>query len=256
MGRAGDTIRLDLPSKDAPTMTLLDDGQGADTVEARGRGFGGGFHGGFHGGGFHGGGFHGGGFRGGFHSGFRGGFHGVGFRGGFVGSRRFVGFGRFGFARGFYGGFGRGYWGGYWPYYGGGYSGYYPCYAGYGSYYPGGYCPGVYYYPCVNGTSVTYSTLAPLGLGVQVSPGAGQPLVPDAPVPGEDGTYPYDGGPQNPLPAPRTMPRADPTTAPPALPLEGRAVSLPRTTSKYSYPAYGEKPRVPASSDHDLLIRR
>jgi hypothetical protein len=54
-------------------------------------------------------------------------------------------------------------------------------------------------------------------------------------------TYPYNGGPQNPVPMPDARP-ATPQSAPPrpTVPLEGRAVSLPREQHKYTYPAYGE----------------
>ena len=151
---------------------------------------GGGFHGGgFRGGGFHGGGFHGGGFhRGGYYGGYRG-----GYRGGYWGG----------------GGWGGGYYGGYYPYYGGYYSGYSP-------YYYGGYYQPYYYggYRCI---SLNGGDVGPYGVGltvisapteltqlpVQQVPSAyqyqsaakpqGLPL--PTPVPAQNQTFPYDGGP-------------------------------------------------------------
>jgi hypothetical protein len=59
-------------------------------------------------------------------------------------------------------------------------------------------------------------------------------------VPGGDPTFPYDGGPANPVPLPRT--EAGPTAAPPpTIPLEGRPVSLTTKPAKLTYPAYGER---------------
>lgn len=52
-----------------------------------------------------------------------------------------------------------------------------------------------------------------------------------------NGTYPYNGGPSNPVPLPSVQPAPQ---AQPTVPLEGRAVSLPKEEKKYTYPAYGE----------------
>jgi hypothetical protein len=54
------------------------------------------------------------------------------------------------------------------------------------------------------------------------------------------------------------MPKADPTAVPPPpVPLEGRAVSLPKGSSKWAYPAYGEAPkRTTFGQDRELLIKR
>jgi hypothetical protein len=79
------------------------------------------------------------------------------------------------------------------------------------------------------------------------------------PVPGQSapapGTYPYDGGPPNPVPP--AKPEAKP--APGAtLPLEGRTVSVPaQPLKKYAYQAYGEN-RTPSSTapDRTILIRK
>jgi hypothetical protein len=59
--------------------------------------------------------------------------------------------------------------------------------------------------------------------------------------PGED-TFPYDGGPEDPVPMPKTEPA--PTSKPPARgKAEGQVVSLRAAKpSKYRYPAYGERP--------------
>jgi hypothetical protein len=73
--------------------------------------------------------------------------------------------------------------------------------------------------------------------------------------PADDGTYQYDGGPQNPVP----MPKAEPgpangkgTQLPP-----GRVVSLPtRSAPKYTYPAYGEKPARPAFAEDRVAAAR
>jgi hypothetical protein len=116
------------------------------------------------------------------------------------------------------------------------------------------YSPPVYYYsapPCyysmglgaetsaLAGGNVTYSVTRPNTPGAeQVQP----------PLP-RDGTYRYDGGPDNPVP----MPKADPgsTSAPRHFhiaPLDKIRVSLPHDTKepakgKFVYPAYGEEPR-------------
>jgi len=247
--QAGDVFRLAIPAgDDTPTMKLGEVDASADTLDV--------WRGGFHGG-----------FRGGF-GGFRGGFG--GFRGGFGGYRGFYGGGYRGFwgggYRGFYGG-GYGYrpwygsWYGYQPYYYGGY-GYagYPLY--YGSYYGG--C-----YPIAGISPDTATTTFSLQLGstalraqLQPGPSAAVQAAPSgsAPYPAPSnsappapnaGTYEYDGGPRAPIPLPKgepATPRTDPVpmNTQPAVPLEGRSVSIPavvRTTPKYTYPAYGEQPR-------------
>jgi hypothetical protein len=62
------------------------------------------------------------------------------------------------------------------------------------------------------------------------------------PVAPADGTFPYDGGPANPVP----LPKADPNATPPANPTRiatDLPISLkPKTaTTPYKYKAYGEK---------------
>jgi hypothetical protein len=76
-------------------------------------------------------------------------------------------------------------------------------------------------------------------------PPAGVEIVPrPKPVP-TDGTFPYDGGPRNPPPMPKSGPIFN--DAPATLPLAGRVVSLPKP--KYVYPAYGEKLLLPSNKD-------
>jgi len=143
-----------------------------------------------------------------------------------------------------------------------------------------GYAPPAYYYapaPVYYAPPVTYYTTpsyyAPMSLGVQTyslpsgnvtysvtRPGASGAERVLPPVP-RDGTFPYDGGPANPVP----MPRADPgpTSAPRQFhiaPLDGLRVSLPEetrntaTTGKFSYPAYGEEPRRGTSPEDRTIV--
>jgi hypothetical protein len=64
-----------------------------------------------------------------------------------------------------------------------------------------------------------------------------------------DGTFPYNGGPSQPVPLPRLEPA--PMRVPvPTAPLEGRAVSLPGKAKRYTYAAYGDD-KVKASSRDD-----
>ncbi len=217
--RGGDTIRL-LGGDSAPARTLRDDGQGADAIRTWYRG---GYHGGW------------GGYRGGW-GGYRG-FGWGGYGGGFY--RPFYG----GFYRPYYG-LGLGYGGFYRPYYG------YSLGYGYGGFYPSyGLGYGGFYGPCVGTTANIYTLSEPSAVVVQ-------PQAPPLPQPRrEDSTYPYDGGPQNAVPAPQDTPPI--RTAPQrTVPLEGRAVSLPKAAPKWSYPAYGETARrsVPAS-DRTYLTR-
>ena len=189
----------------APTLTLGGADADADTLEVRG-------------------------WRGGYgYGGYRGGYYG-GYRGGYYGGYR-----------GYYGGYARGYgWGGYYPrvsYYSYGYRPYY--YSSYYSYYQ----PYVYsYYPnyCY-GISDTQLTPSPK---LNVQPVPPMETVPETQLkptmPPASGPYQYDGGPSNPVPMPQgTRPGTNPR---PTVPLEGRSVSLPSTTTtaKYTYPAYGQ----------------
>lgn len=163
--------------------------------------------------------------------------------------------------RSYYGGYGsyygyRSYYG--YPYYGYGNPYYYaPSYSfgfnyyrPYTSYY---YAPPVYYYsPSLyyyypiagNGTAQqqpAYSELTIKPRPLQPPTRESVPLPP--PSPG-DATYPYDGGPQNPVPMPRSTPAPMKDAPPATVPLEGRVVSLPVKTveNKFRYSAYGEQP--------------
>jgi len=238
--RPGDTFRLDLPGPDrtanaAPAGPDQND-KDLYTVGYRG------VHGGFYG------------YRGGY-VGYRGYY--AGYRGGYAGYRGSYG-GYHGGYHGYHGHYAgyRGYYGYAYPRYYGGYYGYPYARAYYGA-------PSVYYYPplvadpCVLSGSIT--TLAPaITLRINPAPAVqgriiqtpGAPLPPPmtpAPGPGPAaGTYPYDGGPLDPVP----MPKLDeaPMDAPtPIIRPDPRVVSAVIAVSegkgKWAYPAYGEAPR-------------
>src|SRR5262249_13135479 len=69
-------------------------------------------------------------------------------------------------------------------------------------------------------------------------------------APRQDSTYPYDGGPN---PKATTPPAGAPQRS---VPLEGRSVSLSKSTTKWEYPAYGETARRTSSSREQTLCRR
>jgi len=256
--RASDIIKLGL-NQSAPTVTLdLKPGQDADVEEANWRR---GYYGGYRG--YYGG-------YGGYYGGYR------GYYGG-----------------GYYSGYGGGYGGGYYrpsyyygyrPSYYYGYSSYYPSYYSYPSYY---YQP--YYYPSYSYYSPYYY---PISLKVTTSPsvcvpgGSYQPYPQMDPLPNQtiqpnqqsqplpsgpsakpnlpnDGTYPYDGGPSNPVPMPKVEPTPNnPQSAPMKgfAPGEGRLISLPMAASaptpKYTYPAYGDQKKVTGTEDRGLTIKK
>jgi hypothetical protein len=223
----GDTIRLN-GGGDTPTQKLVDDGQGAEAIRTW-------YHGGW-------------GYRGYGWGGYYRPFYGYGW-GGYY--RPFYGYGWGGYYRPFYG-YG---WGGFYrPYYGFslGYSAFYPAYSfGYGSFFA----------PCAGTTAGVYTLNIPGSTLASSQPSEAQPILPrpraadGAPqAPPSDGTFPYDGGPQNAAPLPSDTPPA--RTTPRSVPLEGRAVSLPKVSPKWSYPAYGETARrsVP-TSDRTYLTR-
>jgi hypothetical protein len=218
--RAGDLFRLALRDNDAPAQTLVLKGDAETVAVAHHGSFG--HHVGHHGSVSH-------------HVAHHGSF---GHHVGHVGHHGF--YGHHAFYR-------------YWPRYGYG--------LGYGYGYDYGYPS--YYYPPVYYYSLPYCYPASLGVetyslpegNVNYSitrPGApaagGEVLPPPEP---RDGTYPYDGGPANPVP----MPKADPgpTSAPrhfPNAPLDEIKVSRPSdykvkepAKGKFAYPAYGEEPR-------------
>jgi len=203
--------------------------------------------------------YYGGGFRGGIgYGGYRGGFGYGGYRGfGYGGYRGFGGY----YGRGYGYGYGRGYGGYYRPYYGFGlglglglgYANYYGGYGGYGGGY-GGYYNSYYstpyystpyysssYGPCTCATSVIYPSDASVNF---VTPNALQ-------IPG-DGTFPYNGGPQDGISVPAGMPNR--TNAP----RDGHLVSVPAPSSGYHFLAFGEQPapadqRPETGNSSDLL---
>jgi hypothetical protein len=70
----------------------------------------------------------------------------------------------------------------------------------------------------------------------------------------KDNTFPYDGGPANPVPAPQAEPspnRAASATIAPG----GRVVALQTKASKHSYSAYGENPASRPAADRRLAAR-
>lgn len=179
------------------------------------------------------------GYRGGYggYGGYRGGYYG-GYRGGYYGGGYGYGGYRGGYYGGYYGGYRGGYYGGGYGYYGG-YRPYYNNYY-YGSYYRPHYYNRYYRIvadPCdvVPNVTLTYQPTYPQTITTQqyVQPipsnTYGQPIVPN--VNGNQ-TYPYDGGPKNPIP----MPPAENTPANQdgprgIIPLDGKLVSMPLTTS-------------------------
>jgi hypothetical protein len=230
--RGGDTIRLNMVDN-TPTKSLVDDGQGADTIRTH------------HGFGWGGWGHHGWGGWGGW--GYRGlGWGGLGYRGlgwGWGGLYRpYWGWGGMGLYRPYYG-FGLGYGG---LGYGLGFSRF-----GLGGFYPGfgmGY-GGLFWPWCAGASASVYTLNMPAGTFGSPLPGAAQPRSQDL-MPGQprnDGTFPYDGGPNKAVPNPKDTPPS--STTPRSVPLEGRAVSLPKAAPKWTYPAYGERARrtTPAS---------
>jgi len=192
-------------------------------------------------------------------------------------------YGHYGHYHGYYGG-NRGYgYGGYRGYYG--YGGYYPYYNYYRPYVSIGFYQPYYatapaYYYSISGQGTVAATYAqePLQtpsatLPYQTTTGKPQllPLPSAAPqTPASPQTFPYDGGPQAPLPMPQTDPASGPR---PTVPLQGKVVSLPMETTggtsqlymvglgthqpaasssaatpaqtRYTYPAYGEQ-QLPA----------
>ena len=170
----------------------------------------------------------------------------VWWRGGWGGH---VGVGRFGFYRPFVfsGRASRFTYGNYWrpfafyrPYYGGGY------YGGGPGYYYGG--PSYYYNPCPTPYYYYYS-YAPL----TVDAATAAPAVASAQIRSRSSTYPYDGGPNNPVPMPRGGPDANP--APRLVPPDTVEVST-TPARKHTYPAYGETPARTLFAEDRPVARR
>jgi hypothetical protein len=195
------------------------------------------------GGGGHGGGGHGGGGRGGFggygHASYgRGGYGYGGYgRGGYGYGGYGRGYGWGGYGRGYGYGYGRGWggygWGGYgWGGYGwgGGYGGYYYPYS-YPVYYPYYYTPyysDYYYYPIVGQSAPTVNLQASY---YSEPPAYNQPFQGTLPLPGGNGTYPYNGGPSQPIPMPAPSGDANPANDRGIIPLDGKLVSFPSQTT-------------------------
>lgn len=252
--RAGDVVRLNL-AQDAPTTNLVDDGQGADTVRTWYRGFG---YGGYRGFGGYGLGYRGFGY-GGYGLGYRGfgfGGYGLGYRGFGLGGYGlgYRSFGYGGFYRPF--GYGLGYGLGGLGFGGLGYGGFGYGGIGYGGFYPGfGY--GYGFGPCAGATAPAYNLAMPVAtLGTPLN-GAPNYLNIDPPqAPADAGTYPYDGGPRRAVPAPAEQVQPSRTTPQRTVPMEGRTVSLPKASGKWSYPAYGETARRTSPAREQTVLTR
>jgi hypothetical protein len=157
-----------------------------------------------------------GGYRGGYYGGYRGGYY--GYRGGYYGGYRpYYGYSSFSFYRPAY----------YYPRY------YYPAY-----YYPRPvyYGPSFGFYIGISGNATSVAPTVPLGDSFNFAPPVEQPA--------PEGTFPYDGGPSNPVP----LPNPDAKPAPPAipeatdLPVSGKAKpGISPAKTPYKYKAYGEK---------------
>jgi len=261
--RADDVIRLKAtPVSNGQTITL---GNATDAeIELARYGYRGGFHGGYRGG-FAG-------YRGGFYGGYRGGYYG-GYRGYYGGYRGYAGY-----YRPYYGGYGgyyRPYYASYYsPYYYGGYG--YGSYGGYGYGGYGGYGYGGYGYGCSNVyapvvtnytyTQPYYSSVVPYGTQQPVvingysngngnvypytnGNGNGNYYPPMPQVNPGNGTYPYDGGPSQPVPMPQQQ-LTPAKTAPHGPVADLRLVSTTNVQpkqqqqSQFAYPAYGEDNRA------------
>jgi hypothetical protein len=192
--------------------------------------------------------------------------------------------GYYGGYRGYYGGY-RGYYGGYASYYrpyyyggygGYGYSNYYSPYY-YNSYYVDPYYYSTPYYGCSTGSVYAPVTtvqsvyayqqpylpsVTPYGVqpqqqingyngvpqqGISGYNGNKLPVMPPVQQQPNNGTYPYDGGPNQPVPLPNTQDSAPAKFAPQA-PTTLRLVSTPsqpvRPASQFSFPAYVEDNRA------------
>jgi hypothetical protein len=115
------------------------------------------------------------------------------------------------------------------------------------------YYPSYYYYP-------DYPASASAPPVMDEDPYAGQQAPPadyGSPTVPAYGTYPYDGGPQYPVPKPRTQPAPQQPRQPAGRPMEGRTVSAPAVATKFAYPAYGEEPvrRTNFAEDRPVLVK-
>jgi hypothetical protein len=138
----------------------------------------------------------------------------------------------------------------------------------YSFYYPGYYRPYVYsyvprYYSSyygfwpIGGDAAAFPSVTILGgLRLRID-GQEQEEVPiPRATPPADGTYPYDGGPANPVPMPNAEPAPSVVPVRPAVPRDGRAVSLPAQPSRFAYPAYGEGPvQTSFAKERTVLVK-
>jgi len=164
-------------------------------------------------------------------------------------------------------------WGGGWGWRGGwGWGGYAPVTTFY--YAPRVYysTPLYYYYPSYSWCPITLDDAnAGYNVTLNMEPRGAANVTPPAtttpPTGSANGTYPYNGGPANPVPMPHgaQQPQQQPAPATqPAprktVPLEGIPISLPGRTpvaQKYTYPAYGETSgRTQFAEDRPIVIRR
>ena len=158
--------------------------------------------------------------------------------------------GGYGYRGGWGGGYGYRGWGGGWGGYGyrgwGGY-GYRPYYYarswyGYPSYYAYNfYQPYYVYYPVPYYYSPFYDYPINIGAPANGTDGYAQPPAQREPFAApRDSNYPYDGGPQNPVPLPK------PDDRPAPMQVQGKVISASANSpSKFAYPAYGETPARP-----------
>jgi hypothetical protein len=165
------------------------------------------------------------------------------------------GYGGYGGGYGSYGGYGGGY-GGYgygypstysygygsYPYSGYGYGSGYGGYGGYGSGY-GGY-PSTYSYGGYPYSGYGYMSYGAYGRPVSIAQNP-SPAPRLTPIDTTPSTYPYNGGPQNPLPMPRT--NAPQTQPQKTIPANSLMVSLPTTMSAGVSPIFTPA-NIPASS--------
>jgi hypothetical protein len=97
-------------------------------------------------------------------------------------------------------------------------------------------------YPTANNVDAVKPTITVVQMRPRVGavPVRRQVLPPPTAGP-SDGTFPYDGGPVNPVPLPRSEPSSVPGTSTAAAG-NNQLVSLQAGPAKYVYLAYGEKP--------------
>jgi hypothetical protein len=129
------------------------------------------------------------------------------------------------------------------------------------------YTPSYYYWwgPCNLTDAVAAAPAVPAVIRPdqdQAAPPPPQPQpAPQYQPPSQFGTYPYDGGPRNPVPMPKgtsqPSPAPDAKPAPrPTVPREGIPVSIPAPTVQFRYPAYGETPTRTQFAEDRPVVRK